>query len=498
MSRRHDPKLMHRATAFWSQRYSSFEEILPPRSPASAATFANPTQQLDFSRFCSDAQEDWLIFEVSTLHKYSPGKPVTTNFMLASAAGSMDYAKWAEQVDFLSNDHYRIQSNADEREDLSFAASYSSGLARGQPWWLMEHSTSAVNWQQVNIAKRPGEMARDSLTHLAYGADAVCYFQWRQSKGGAEKFHSSMVPHAGPDSRLFRDVVALGKNLVDLKEVKGAASVPAPVAILMDTDAWIASGLNSHPSSLINYQREALDWFVACLNLGVRVDVIPVRKADLSKHKFVIAPILYSVTDEVVSKVDKFVKSGGHFLTTYFSGIVDENDHTRLGGYPGAWRDILGIRVEEFVPLLAGHSVKLDDGAEGTLWSEPIDVVEGVEVVQKYSEGDFKGLPASTTRSVDKGRASYISTRLDVPAKTSFLGKLLAKSDLKSPLPSNLLGKVEHVVRATEDKAWTFIINRTDDELDLAELKGEVVIATGGASCRNLSPRGITVLRDQL
>jgi len=38
-------------TAFWSQRYDDFDEVLPPRS---APTYPNPTQQLDFARYSSD------------------------------------------------------------------------------------------------------------------------------------------------------------------------------------------------------------------------------------------------------------------------------------------------------------------------------------------------------------------------------------------------------------------------------------------------------------
>ena len=43
----------------------------------------------------------------------------------------------------------------------------------------MEHSTSAVNWQPVNPAKLPGGTLRDSLAHVARGADTLGFFQWR-------------------------------------------------------------------------------------------------------------------------------------------------------------------------------------------------------------------------------------------------------------------------------------------------------------------------------
>ena len=483
-------------TAFWSQRYQHFDEIVPPRSPQSAATFANPTQQLDWKRFSSDALKDWLKFEVSLLHKHSPGKPVTTNYMLTSSMKRMDYASWGDEVDFISNDHYRVQSQDYEREDLSFTASWSSGLSGGTPWWLMEHSTSAVNWQQVNIAKRAHEMARDSLTHVAYGADAVCFFQWRQSVAGAEKYHSAMLPHAGPDSKTFRSVVDLGKTLESLNEIRGSHSVTAPVAILMDSEAWMACELDSHPSSLLNYQKEALEWFVAVLDLGLRVDVISVRNADLAKYKLVIAPTLYLVRDNLIAQVHSYVQSGGHFFTTYFSGIVDEADHIRSGGYPGAWRDMLGIRVEEFVPLLAVNSVKLDNGSIGKQWTEPITLTaKDVTVLQRYTSGDCAGGPASTTRPFGTGFASYLSTKLEVPAKARLLSQVLSKSEITSELPASLCGKVEHVVRGEGNHRWVFLINRTDEALDIHEISGDQIATAGGTQLGSLAPRGVAVIR---
>ena len=82
----------------------------------------------------------------------------------------------------MSDDHYLIGLGTGEgapRRHLEFCADLSRGLAGGRPWWLMEHSTSAVNWQRVNRAKSPGEMERNSLAQLARGADAICFFQFR-------------------------------------------------------------------------------------------------------------------------------------------------------------------------------------------------------------------------------------------------------------------------------------------------------------------------------
>ena len=465
-------------TAFWSQWYTDFEQILPPRQ---AATHPNPTQQLDFKRFSSDALKDYLIAERDLLREITPDIPVTTNFMVMGETRGMDYADWAAEVDFVANDHYRLPGEQ-TLDELSFSANLTGNLAGGRPWFLMEHSTSAVNWQPINLAKKPGELERDSLTHVAHGADAVCFFQWRQSRAGAEKYHSAMYPHAGTDSQLFRDVVALGGTLRSLADVAGTPRTPAKAAILFDWTSWWAVEQDSHPTEELRYRQEALDWYTAFLDLGVRADVVPVD-ADLGGYDVVVAPILHVTPAPLAARLGAFVENGGHLITTYFSGIVDGNDHIWLGGYPGALRDLLGIRIEEFGPLLSGDTAELDNGLTGTLWTDRIDLTtDDTAVLASYKTGDQAGRPAITRREVGDGSAAYVSTRLGPDGLAPVLGDLLARAGVTSELPAELRGKVELAVRGET----RFVINRTEDPVDITAL--------GGAG-RTLTARGVAVLR---
>ncbi|GAA4415717.1 beta-galactosidase [Georgenia halophila] len=476
-------------TAFWSQRYSAFEEVLPPRL---AASFPNPTQQLDFRRFSSDALKDYLRAERDVLDRITPDVPVTTNFML-SGSKNMDYTDWADEVDFVANDHYVLSWLDRERDELSFSANLTGNIARRRPWFLMEHSTSAVNWQPVNAPKKPGEMARDSLVHVAHGADAVCFFQWRQSAAGAEKFHSAMVPHGGEDTRLFRDVVALGQDLRALSAVVGADRAQAPVALLFDYESWWAVEADSHPTSLLSYRQELRAWYSALLDLGVRVDVVPASHAadsGLDGYAMVIAPVLHLVSQDRAERLRSYVEGGGHLVATYLSGIVDENDHAYLGGYPGALRDLLGVRVEEFAPLAAGETVTLDDGptgsvwsdTTGTLWSEPVDVLEA-DVLRRYVGGELDGGAAVTRRTVGSGSAAYVSTSLGVDGLTAVVPELLEAAGVASELPESLRGTVELAVRTDGEREFVFLVNRTAEPVDLTDLTdvlGTEVATLGG------------------
>jgi len=478
------------ATAFWSQSYSTFEEVLPPRL---AATHPNPTQQLDFARFSSDALKDYLIAERDLLRGITPDIPITTNFMVMGETKAMNYADWASEVDIVSNDHYILGADPLGFEELSFSANLTGHLV-GEPWFLMEHSTSAVNWQPVNLAKTPGQLRRDSLTHVAHGADAVCFFQWRQSLGGAEKFHSGMVPHAGADSQVFRDVVALGADLKALSPVIGSRTKQAKIAILFDWESWWASELDSHPSDLLRYKTEAMAWYAAVLRNGLSADIIPVSSA-LDGYDIVIAPTLYLVPEDTAVRLADFARGGGNLVVGFFSGIADQDDRVYPGGYPGAFRDLLGVRVEEFGPLLPGVTTTLDNGAVGTLWSENVSVEPDVEVIARFVDGAFPGVPAVTSRAVDAGAASYVATSLGERERTDLLALFARRAGIESNLDASVHGAVEVITRVTETHEYRFVVNHSATTVQVPGVDGiDLLGADVGDGVLTLDPNGVAVL----
>jgi beta-galactosidase len=476
-------------TAFWSQHYEEWDEILPPRS---APTIRNPGQQLDFERFSSDAVRDHLRAEAAVLAEVTPGIPRTTNFMVAQNVRDIDYPSWVPDVDFVSNDHY-LRPGEHGRDDLSFWANLTGNIAGGLPWFLMEHATSAVNWREVNPPKRAGELVRDALTHVGHGADAVCYFQWRQSRAGGERYHSGMVPHAGENSRVFRDVVALGGALRDLSSVHGSRREKARVAIVFDYESWWVSGRDAHPSDSPAYDDETLAWYRALLDLGVRADVIPVGSA-FDGYEVLIAPMLHVVPAELRARLEAYTDAGGHLVTTYFSGIVDANDRVWLGGYPGALREMLGVLVEEFVPLLPDERISLASGAAAHGWTERIvHVGDDVEVLDTYVSGDLGGAPAVTRRRLPAGgSATYVSAdigREGVRAVLAGLGLDALAGD-----PRSVDGRLDVIERGDDGARYVFLSNRTDDEV-VAPVIGDVLVGLAAASGVVVAPRGVSVVR---
>jgi beta-galactosidase len=474
-------------TAFWSQRYGDWEEILPPRP---APTWKNPSHELDWRRFSSDALLELLVMERAILERLSPGLPITTNFMRFFKP--CDYWRWASHVDFTADDLY-----PDPAGGLASALERASGadlmrsLKHGAPWLVMEQASNAVNWRERNVPKHPGLMRLGSYQSFARGADGIMFFQWRASKAGAEKFHSGMVPHTGTATRTWREIVELGNELARLDDVVGTR-VSAEVALVVDWNSWWALELPSKPSHDLLLREQLMHWYRTLWQRNVTVDFVH-PGADLSRYGLVIAPNLYLVTDAAAANLARYATSGGAFVVSFFSGIVDEHDRILLGGYPAPFRELLGIVVPEFWPHADGETRHLRlDGTryECDLWSDWIEI-EDAETVAVFEDGWLSGKPAVTRKS----SAWYVGTRLDGAGMDALLDKLFAESKVAPTLTAP--PGVEVVRRNGDGKSFLFLLNHGAQEATV-ELDGEYRDELRGEDRRSpltLEPYGVAVLR---
>ena len=443
-------------TSFWSQTYYAWDEVSPP---AAAPTFINPAQQLDWRRFCSDALLSLYKMERDILREVTPDVPATTNFI--GIHKPVDAWRWADELDIISNDSYPDPGDAEAGIYAALQSDMMRSLKNGASWILMEQAPDQVQWRGRNSLKAPGVMRLWSLQAVARGARGVMFFQWRQSKAGAEKFHSGMVPHGGTETRTWREVKDLGHELRGLGEVL-ASHVQVEVVILFDWDTWWALELDARPSKDVRYLEQVYSFYGALWRQNITVDFAQ-PDADLSGYKLVVVPNLYLVCDEAAANLERYTEGGGTLLMAFFSGIVDENDQVRLGGYPAPFRKLLGLRVEEFDALPVGvtHTIKGERDFSADLWSDVI-TLEGAEVLATFAEGFYAGRPAVTEHRFGAGRSFYVGTRLE-PAGTAWL---VEKACQAAGIQSEHFPKgVEAVRRVSDDASYLVLLNHTADEV---------------------------------
>ncbi len=447
-------------TAFWSQRYSDWAEVIPPRQ---VQYVINPTQDLDYQRFASDLLLGGFVAERDIVRAHNPAIPVTTNFM--GFFKGTDSWRWAREEDLVSLDTYPDPNDPDAARDNAMAHDLTRSLGGGKPWLLMEQSPAGAGWRHIATPKRPGLNRLWSMQAVARGADGVLHFQWRASMQGAERTHGAMVPHAGPDSRVFREICQLGEQLARLGDVIGTR-VTAEVAILHDWDAWRAVELDHQPHSGFRYLDRMREYYTPLWRANITADFAH-PEADLSTYKLVVVPNLYQVTDVAAANLVRYVERGGHLVMGPFSGVSDPDERIRLGGHPVPFRELLGLRIEEYWPLpdepLTVESAELGDFTAAT-WAEWL-TVEGATPVATFTSGPLSGIPAVLRNTYGEGTAWYVATLPEPAALSRILASACAAAGAR-PVLAGLPPRVEAIRRG--DKV--FLLNHEDESVEIRDL----------------------------
>ncbi|WP_084106078.1 beta-galactosidase [Demequina sp. NBRC 110056] len=436
-------------TAFWSQRYTSFDQVLPPR----AAPYShNPGQLLDFRRFTSDMLLECYLMEKEIIRAAGATQPITTNFM--GAFKPANYQEWAEHMDVITDDAYPDPDDPESFRDAAFQRDLMRSLKPGTPWLLMEQVTGALNWRPTNAPKAPQQMAALSMQCVGRGADGVLFFQWRQSRAGAEKFHAAMLPHAGTGTRIWREVTELGAQLGSLPELPSGGA-DARVALVMDWESWWAVESPDHPSNVLDYVAVLQRWYRALHRRHVMVDIVPPERVTADAYDLAIAPALYLLRAGGAEALSTFVAGGGHLLAGPFTDVVDERDAFLDGGFLTRLGPALGVTIEDFGALAqpggTGQSEAPLAGpfgtVAGTLLAEEV-VLRGATPVATFAGGRRDGDPALTEHAHGEGTGWYLATVPDEQGADALAGWALDRAGI-APVLEGLPVGVEAAQRGS-------------------------------------------------
>ncbi len=492
-------------TAFWSHTFTAWSQIEPP-SPIGESRLHG--LNLDWKRFVTYQTIDFMKNEIAPLREITPDVPVTTNFM--GTFPGLNYWQFADELDVISWDSYPLWHGPTPdwilASDIGFLHDLNRSLKGGKPFMLMESVPSATNWMPSSKLKRPGMHLLSSLQAIAHGSDTVQYFQWRKSRGGPEKFHGAVVDHVGHENRrVFRDVAEVGRALEKLDDVVGTTVHP-DVAIIYDWENnWAMTDAQGPRRGDKGYLEACKRHYRQLWERGIPTDIIDMDQ-DLSSYKLVIAPMLYMLRPGVAERVTAFVEEGGTFVTTYWTGIVDENDLCHLGGFPGPLRPLLGIWAEEIDGLYEGDTndiapnPNVDLNLSGEYEARELCALihaEIAEVLATYQKDFYAGRPALTVNAYGKGQAYYIASRNDDRFLSDFYGSLTKSLGVMRALDMDLPMGVTAQLRTDGEQRFVFLMNFKPETInvDLGQLAFTDKLTGAPVSGRvAMDPYGVMVL----
>lgn len=408
-------------TAFWSQRYGRWEEILPPRA---TQYLHNPALAVDFRRFSSDEMLSAFSEQRDEIRATGSTAPVTTNFMLPTW-NHLEQWSWSDAQDVVSIDHYLDTTGPDGHAHIA----YGSDLTRswgGGPWLLMEQNGRGIRVGDRTHAKSPERMIQDSLGYIARGSQSALFFQWRAGAGGSEQWHGALVPHGGGDSPLFAPVVELGETLAALSEVAEPPAdgrvVDADVGIVWHADGWWALETPHLPVDAVTYSDEVRATHRSFWRAGIATDFVRPGDPAVARYRLLVVPALYSLADETAAWLRAYAEGGGRLVVSTPSGFADGSQRIRTGRYPAQLAALLGAGADEVLALPPGDRVALAGGSEAEDWIERI-ALDDARAAVVFESGPLAGRPAVTEVDRGQGRVVYVGARLVQTARDALLAE---------------------------------------------------------------------------
>ena len=413
---------------FWSMEYSDFDQIDLPNL---TVTEPNPSHALDFRRFSSAQVVGFNKLQVDIIRAHSDA-PVTHNYM--GRITDFDHFEVGDDLDIASWDSYPLGFLEDRIEaDPSYKRAYARqgdpdfqafhhdlyrAVGKGR-WWIMEQQPGPVNWAPYNPEPLPGMVRLWTWEAFAHGAEAVCYFRWRQAPMAQEQMHAGLLRPDSVAAPALGEAERVCRELADAPDVTPYQS---EVALVFDYEADWAWTIQPHGLGA-TYFDLVFDTYRALRALGLSVDVVR-PDTDFAGYKVVAAPGLIHMGDTLKEALNT---SGATVVLGPRSGARDANMRIPVPLPPAInGLDVLVSRVESLRPDMP---VSLKSGGAITRYRE---VLEGdADVVEVTTEGQ--------AAIVKAGRLIYVSGWLDGVAMTRVLRAACTREGVETlDLPDGL------------------------------------------------------------
>ena len=425
------PDALNRAwgNVFWSMEYRDFREVGLPNL---TVTEPNPSHVMDFRRFSSDQVASFNRLQVDIIRRNSAA-PIAHNYM--GAVTEFDHFKVGADLDIASWDSYplgflsdRIPADAEHKRrfvrqgDPDFQAFHHDlyrAVGRGR-WWIMEQQPGPVNWAPYNPDPLPGMARLWAWEAFAHGAEAVCYFRWRQAPFAQEQMHAGLLRPDSAPAQAFGEAQAVARELAAMPE---AGTARADVALVFDYASDWAWETQPQGRSF-SYFWLVFHVYKGLRRLGLNVDILPPDIADLSDYRLVLVPGLFTLSDPLKSAL------AAHEGTA----ILGPRSNSRTPDFaipvplppalPGL--DAVVARVESLPPDVP---VPLADGGNLVNWREKL---EGAAQVVEAAEDGWPALVAA-------GKLHYLAGWPDEAALTRILQRACASEGIETDaLPEGL------------------------------------------------------------
>jgi beta-galactosidase len=413
-------------TAFWSIRYSDFNQVRIPNAKELIAQ-PNPHAVLDFKRFSADEVTDFLGMQYKILRQHIlPDQWITTNLM--PDHGPVDPERMTN-LDFVTYTKYLVAGYDKGLGPQGFRMGSPTSIAFANDFFrsvngttgVMELQPGQVNWGKFNPQPMPGVVRMWIWHAFAGGNKFVCNYRFKQPLTGGEQYHYGIISTDGvtPSTsgleyiKVIKELNALKKSY-DANDKMPKAYQSRQTAILYNPDnRWEMD--NQPQTNQWDFMQHLMRYYGALKQFGAPVDVITEDK-DFSKYPVMIAPAYQLLDAKLVARWQQYVENGGHLVLSSRTGQKDRNGKLWEMKWAEPIYKLIGAKVSfyDLLPDSVQGTIKM--GAKTYKWNNWADIVEpfpGTETLATYSNQFYAGKAAVISHKVGKGTVTYIGPDTD-------------------------------------------------------------------------------------
>jgi beta-galactosidase len=449
-------------TVFWSQIYNEWEEVPLPTGDQLTKSIS---QMLDYYRFSSDATVNHLNRQVEIIKEHAPDHFVTHNSL--GLYLWLDLYKLAKNLDVMGVDLYPDVDSDNVYTCLNLDIHRS---IKRDNFWVLEQKNGYFNYSDYNLAIEPGLVRFWTYQDIARGGNAVLYYRWRSGRFSWEQNPNGILRHDGSPRRAYDEIKQVTHELAEFSTDLAATQVEAPVAIIHSYDQiWAFESQKQY--SNFNYRGHITSYYKELLRMGITPDLVD-PTMDLSRYKFVIAPSIAMVNEEIKQNLENYVEQGGCLIIGARSGMKAWENTTIATPWPGLLSDLTGIEIDEFEVLPDRYSngvVYNNKEYRVKSWLDMI-TTQKAEILATFQEKFYAGRTAISKNKFGKGVVYYVGVMGSQDLVRDILTDVAKECQVDTmSLPDEVY--VTH--RIKDDVRYTFYVNSS------RELKKVVLQAAG-------------------
>ena len=330
---------------YWSNRVNDWADFPDVRGTI------NQSLAAEFQKFQRSLVTDFLTWQSNIVREYARADQfITQNFDYDWMDYSYGYQPEVNQYEaakcmtVAGADIYHLSQGDLTGAEITVCGNISRSLKKDNYLILETEAQGNIEWLPY-----PGQLRLQAYSHIANGANSVMYWHWHSIHNAIESYWKGVLSHDFSENETYREACRIGEEWNRIGNHLKNLQKKNRIAVLVDNNSL--TGLSHFPLETTGKHsyNAVLRWICdAFYRMNLEYDMISSAERDFSDYDYLVAPALYSASEELLTAISDYVKEGGHLIATFRSGFSDEQIKIYADTQPHILHECLGLHYDQF------------------------------------------------------------------------------------------------------------------------------------------------------